>query len=74
MIEPRLWAEPGGAYAILALLVLGALGAMMAPGGWRDRSRLTRRLVAASVLVGAALSLLWPQIAATWTALFRAHP
>ncbi|MEP6621479.1 MAG: hypothetical protein ABJE47_19285 [bacterium] len=62
MIEQNLWAEPRGAYAILALLALGALGATLAPGGLRNPRRIAQRLVAGSVLVGAALSLLWPQI------------
>ena len=57
-----LWADPQGAYAILALLVLAVLGAAIAPGGLRAHSRRTRRLIAATVLVGAALSLLWPQL------------
>ncbi len=55
-----LWADPRGAYAILGLLALGILGASMAPGGLRDGPRRSRRLIAAAVLVGAALSLLWP--------------
>jgi hypothetical protein len=57
-----MWADPRGAYAILALLVLAILGATLAPRGLRDRRRSTRRLVAAAVLFGAALSLLWPQL------------
>jgi hypothetical protein len=59
-----LWADPRGAYAILALLLLGVLGAAIAPGGLRDKSRRTRRLIAAAVLLGAALTLLWPQFVA----------
>lgn len=62
MTERTLWAEPAGAYAILALLALGAFGATLAPGGWRNRPRRARRLVAVATLLGAALSLLWPQI------------
>ena len=61
MIQQGPWAEPRGAYAILALLALGALGATMTPGGWRNRSRRSRRVIAVAVLLGAALSLLWPQ-------------
>lgn len=57
-----MWFDPRGAYAILALLMLGVIGATMAPGGLRDRPRRTTRIVAGAVLVGAALSLLWPQI------------
>ncbi|MES2179586.1 MAG: hypothetical protein V4550_17130 [Gemmatimonadota bacterium] len=56
------WAEPQGAYAILALLSLGVLGATLAPGGWRDRRRRAARIVASSVLVGVALSLVWPRL------------
>lgn len=56
-----MWADPRGAYAILALLLLGILGAAMAPGGLRDKPRRTTRILAAAVLVGAALSLLWPR-------------
>jgi hypothetical protein len=56
-----LWADPHGAYAILALLVLGILGAAIAPGGLRDKPRRTTRIIAAALLLGAALSLLWPQ-------------
>jgi hypothetical protein len=56
------WFDPSGAYAILALLMLGIIGATMAPGGLRDKPRRATRIVAGAVLVGAALSLLWPQI------------
>jgi hypothetical protein len=62
MSHPSLWADPSGAYAILALLVLAVLGATLAPGGLRNRHRTSRRLIAGAVLVGAALSLLWPQL------------
>ncbi|MEO8620882.1 MAG: hypothetical protein ABI625_07445 [bacterium] len=58
-----MWADPRGAYAILALLVLAVVGASLAPGGLRNRPRTSRRLIAGAVLVGAALSLLWPQLA-----------
>jgi hypothetical protein len=51
-----------GAYAILALLALALVGAAMTPGGLRNRSRRSRRLLAGTVLLGAALSLLWPQL------------
>lgn len=57
-----LLADPRGAYAILALLALAVLGATMAPGGLRDRPRRASRIVAASVLVGAALSFAWPEL------------
>ncbi len=63
-MERPLWAEPRGAYAILLLLVLAVLGAALAPGGLRDRSRNGKRIFAGAVLVGAALSLLWPQLRA----------
>ncbi|MEP6732945.1 MAG: hypothetical protein ABJE10_20045 [bacterium] len=62
MIQTRLWADPHGAYAIMALLVLAVLGAAIAPGGLRDRPRRMRRVVAAALLAGAALSLMWPQL------------
>jgi hypothetical protein len=62
MSQTALWADPRGAYAILGLLVLAVLGAALAPGGLRNRRRTAPRLVAASVLIGAALSLLWPQL------------
>ena len=62
MLHDGLWADPRGAYAILALLTLALLGAAIAPGGLLNRARRTRRLIAAAVLVGAALSLLWPQL------------
>ena len=62
MVDRGLWAEPRGAYAILALLALAILGATMAPGGLRDRTRLSTRIVGGTVLLGAALSLLWPQL------------
>jgi len=62
MLGRGLWAEPRGAYAILVLLVLAVLGAALAPGGLRNRARRSRRLLAGAVLVGAALSLLWPQL------------
>jgi len=53
---------PRGGYAILALLVLGVLGATLAPGGIRNRQRAPQRLLAAALLVGAAMSLLWPSL------------
>ena len=56
------WADPQGAYAILALLALAVLGAAIAPGGLRNRARGRRRIVAAAVLAGASLSLVWPQL------------
>ena len=56
------WADPRGAYAILALLALAVFGATLAPGGLRNRARGRRRIVAAAVLVGASLSLVWPQL------------
>ena len=62
MLHDGLWADPRGAYAILALLTLAVLGAAITPGGLLNRARRTRRLIAAAVLVGAALSLLWPQL------------
>lgn len=62
MLERGLWAEPGGAYAIIALLVLALFGAAISPGGLRNRARLSTRLIGAAVLVGAAMSLLWPQL------------
>jgi hypothetical protein len=62
MLEKGLWAEPAGAYAILALLALALLGAAMTPGGLRNRARRGRRMLAGAVLFGAALSLLWPQL------------
>ena len=57
-----MWAEPGGGYAILLLLLLGAVGATMAPGGLRNRKRAPQRLLAAALLVGAASTLLWPSL------------
>ena len=39
-----MWADPQGAYAILGLLLLGIIGAAIAPGGLRDRPRRTRPL------------------------------
>lgn len=59
-----MWADPGGGYAILILLVLGVLGATLAPGGLRNRQRAPKRMVAAALLVGAALTLLWPSLRA----------
>lgn len=59
-----MWADPGGGYAILILLVLGVLGAALAPGGLRNRQRAPQRIVAAALLVGAALTLLWPSLRA----------
>ena len=59
-----MWADPGGGYAILILLLLGVLGATLAPGGLRSRARAPQRLVAAALLVGAALTLLWPSLRA----------
>ena len=55
-----MWADPGGGYAILLLLLLGVLGATLAPGGLRNRQRAPQRLLAAALLVGAASTLLWP--------------
>ena len=57
-----MWADPGGGYAILLLLLLGVLGATLAPGGLRNRQRAPQRLLAAALLVGAALTLLWPSV------------
>lgn len=62
MTMNALWADPRGAYAILALLALAVLGAAIAPGGLFARRRRASRIVAAAVLVGAALSLVWPQL------------
>ena len=59
-----MWADPGGGYAILILLVLGVLGAALAPGGLRNRQRAPQRIVAGALLVGAALTLLWPSLRA----------
>lgn len=50
-----LWADPRGAYAILALLAFAMLGATMAPGGLRDWPRRSSRIVAGAVRVGALL-------------------
>ncbi|MEP7001526.1 MAG: hypothetical protein ABI969_13660 [bacterium] len=61
MSTPELWADPRGAYAVLALLALALIGATMAPGGLRSRRRGSRRIIATAVLIGVALSLLWPQ-------------
>ncbi|CAN5391539.1 hypothetical protein BH09GEM1_BH09GEM1_38540 [soil metagenome] len=55
-----MWADANGGYAILALLVLGLLGAMLAPGGLRNRRRAPQRIFAAALLAGAAMTLLWP--------------
>jgi hypothetical protein len=57
-----MWADPSGGYAILVLLLLGVLGATLAPGGLRNRQRAPQRLLAAALLVGAALTLLWPSL------------
>ena len=62
-----MWADPGGGYAILILLVLGVLGAALAPGGLRNRQRAPQRIVAAALLIGAALTLLWPSLSARMT-------
>jgi hypothetical protein len=59
-----MWADPGGGYAILILLALGALGATLAPGGLCNRQRAPQRLLAAALLLGAALTLLWPSLRA----------
>ena len=59
-----MWADPGGGYAILVLLLLGVIGATMAPGGLRNRKRAPQRLLAAALLVGAAMTLLWPSLRA----------
>jgi hypothetical protein len=59
-----MWADPGGGYAILLLLVLGVLGAALAPGGLRDRQRAPQRIIAAALLVGLALTLVWPSLRA----------
>jgi hypothetical protein len=59
-----MWADPGGGYAILGLLLLGVLGATLAPGGLRNRRRAPQRLLAAALLVGVAMTLLWPSVRA----------
>ncbi len=64
MIETRPWADPRGAYAILTLLALAVLGAAIAPGGLRRRRGRGTRVLAAALLLGASLSLLWPQLVA----------
>jgi hypothetical protein len=62
MIQSRLWADPRGAYAILALLSLAVLGAAIAPGGLRRRRGRGTRVLAATLLLGVSLALLWPQL------------
>src|SRR3954463_2845683 len=59
-----MWADPGGGYAILVLLLLGVLGATLAPGGLRNPQRAPQRLLAGTLLVGVALTLLWPSLRA----------
>jgi hypothetical protein len=34
-----MWADPGGGYAMLILLVFGVIGATLAPNGLRNRKR-----------------------------------
>ena len=63
MIQSRLWADPRGAYAILALLSLAVLGAAIAPGGLRRRRGRRTRVAAAALLAATSLALLWPQLA-----------
>ena len=63
MLQTRMWADPRGAYAILALLSLALLGAAIAPGGLRRRRGRGTRVVAATLLAAASLALLWPQLA-----------
>lgn len=62
MLETRLWADPRGAYAILTLLSLAVLGAAIAPGGLRRRRGRATRVLAATLLLGASLAMLWPQL------------
>ncbi|MEO8333422.1 MAG: hypothetical protein ABI664_00520 [bacterium] len=64
MLETRLWADPRGAYAILALLSLALVGAAIAPGGLRRRRGRGTRVLAATLLVGASLALVWPRLMA----------
>jgi len=63
MLLTRPWADPRGAYAILALLSLAVLGAAIAPGGLRRRRGRGTRVLAAMLLAGTSLALLWPQLA-----------